>query len=213
MPNDQLRNGADWGDTDQLLRAIVASATKVRRRPIICSIVKCPHCQHEPGETGAFKLHGFRTRQFLVVVRRYVHKVHSLLPRWKCPECRRTFTEYPTFALSHKRYTLPQIANRAFHYLTDDRASYRKSVRLENQPIFHGGEHVASEKADSTLNYTTLAHASLFNWMSSFKVDGNAARESFHPPPSKYQSPERKDVLTESHRFLSSFLRKPQRHV
>jgi len=208
MPNDHARNSAGWGDTDQLLRAIVASATNVRRRPITCSIANCPHCQHEPGPAGAFKLHGFRRRQFLVVVQRYVHKVHSLLPRWRCPDCRRTFTEYPTFAVSHKRYTLTQIANRAFLYLTEARASYRTCVRLANQPIFHGGERIASEKSGPSLDYTTLAHASLFNWMSSFTSDDEATCPGFQPAPRKYMSEERKSVLANSHQVLSKLLHK-----
>ncbi len=207
MPNDHEQNSASWGDTDQLLRAIVASSTNVRRRPITCSMKNCPHCDHAAIRSESFKLHGFRRRVFLVIVQRYVHKVHSRVPRWRCPECRRTFTEYPTFAVCHKRYTLTQIANRVFHYLTDVRASYRNCVRWAGQLIFHGGEQAGPEKSSSSLSDTTLAHVSLFNWISAFMSKDEATSNGFQPAPGKYLSEERKSVLKRSHQVLSQLLR------
>ena len=66
--------------------------------------------------------------RFLVLVGSYVCKVAALLARWRCPHCRRTFTDYPPFACPHKAYTLPQMTERAAKYVSNTATSYRKGV-------------------------------------------------------------------------------------
>jgi hypothetical protein len=115
----------------------------------------CPRCQEH---VESFRLHDTRKRSFFAVVGRLVHKVSSLLTRWRCPLCRHKFTLYPPFALPHKRYVKDVVIDVAQSYLTDDTLSYRKAVRVEGMPIFHGG-------ADGSLDDGVVAHSTLHRWI------------------------------------------------
>ncbi len=100
---------------------------------IECTVGACPHCHRR--QVG-FRRHGVRKRLFLVFAE-VVRRVWSYLPRWKCPSCRHTFTQYPPFALPFKRYVLPFIRERVSAYATDEALTYAKGVEEEGMSICH----------------------------------------------------------------------------
>src|SRR5207302_4564754 len=110
----------------------------VRQKSHECSVTKCRHCGFSPAADRRFSLHARRERVFFVVVGPVVHAIRAWLPRWRCPDCRRTFTEYVSAALTFRRYLLPQIRRCAWNYITQSHVDYRAIVRQSNLPIFHG---------------------------------------------------------------------------
>jgi hypothetical protein len=175
----------------------------VRRRTVTCEATVCCHCgQDVTSNQIAFAFHGTRARRFLVLVGSYVCKVAALLARWRCPHCRRTFTDYPPFACPHKAYTLPQMTEHAAKYVSNTSTSYRKGVCWANLPIFHENGPMEgagpSRRANIASSPATMAHTSLFRWVTSL---GRHARQpeslstDFAPASRKYTSQERRDVL------------------
>ncbi len=126
---------------------------KVLSRAVQTSILICPKCKEEP---GAFKLHEAKDRLFYIVEDNVVRKIWSYLPRWKCPVCKRTFIEYPEFAIPWKNYTKDAIFGFANKYLADEDASYRGVTR--------GGAiiHVDETQIDEV---SGLSHSSLWRWI------------------------------------------------
>lgn len=148
-----------------LVDEIITYSASVRRSNHRCRTTQCPRCgkAHEQGQP--FKRHAFRSRQFLVILDRVVETVDCLLVRWRCPSCRRTFTEYPRFALPHKHYVLPQMADRALRYVEDDGTSYRKGVLDCHLPVFHPEHRWSSVKRNRSPE--VMSHSSLYHWVSS----------------------------------------------
>lgn len=92
---------------------------------------QCPYCQGEP---QFFCLHEKRERQFWVLVVDVVKKIVSLLIRWKCPLCGRTFTEYPEFALAHKRHVKKTVLELSDKYVSDKgkgNVTYQSAVEVD----------------------------------------------------------------------------------
>lgn len=87
---------------------------------------QCPRCKENPGE---FKLHDQRKRKFRVVVEALVKVIITVLIRWKCPLCKKTFSMYPSFAVAHKQYTLPQILEISERYLKQKEVCYEDAPR------------------------------------------------------------------------------------
>jgi hypothetical protein len=183
-----------------LIAEIAAHSTQIRKGNHRCSLSRCPHCNRAPESTLFFRRHGLRQREFLVIEGRYVHAVEGLLARWRCPFCRLTFTEYPSFALPHKRYAVPQIAPKALDYVEENGVSYRKAVLDNCLPIFHwlGPAHDSGVCVDRE---PTLAHTTLYHWVSAL---GNNTRPvppndrlppRFTPVEWKFLTVSRRDVL------------------
>jgi hypothetical protein len=124
------------------------------KKGIECAVAACPRCQDRPGK---FWRHGARLRLFLVFAV-VVLEVKSYLPRWKCPSCRRTFTQYPPFALPFKRYPLPFIRERVSAYVTDEGCTYESGVSDGPGiiPVFHKDPKKAR----------TLRRSTLWRWVS-----------------------------------------------
>lgn len=59
----------------------------------------CPHCAYRRTE-GRFRVHQCRRRFFRAVVEDCVTVFRSWILRLKCPNCGRTFTDYPPFRLA-----------------------------------------------------------------------------------------------------------------
>ena len=143
------------------------------------------------------------SRRFLVLVGLYVCKVPALLARWRCPDCRKTFTDYPSFACPHKAYTLPQMTERAAGYVNNTATSYRKGVCSGNLPIFYAqgpaNTPVQHCYSDAILSRITMAHSSLFHWVTALSRDALRQPEpphtDFAPAPSKYASERRRSIL------------------
>ena len=88
----------------------------------------CPRCHVE---STFFKEHAYRSREFLVIGDMFVQAVSSVLLRFKCPECRKTFTYYPDFALPHKRYTRPTVTHFSRCYVENPEARYEDAAVVD----------------------------------------------------------------------------------
>jgi len=115
--------------------------------------------------------------------------------------CGRTFTEYPPFAVAHKRYALAQLAPRALRYVEDDSISYRKGVLQSYLPVFHWPlDGVTESWSDDT---RALAHSTLYRWVSALGAPSYAIPEglinrsdgAFAPADWKFTTDERRDTL------------------
>jgi len=121
---------------------IEAHRQEVLRGKLTCGVARCPLCDGDP---GTFSLHERRRRGFWVVLERLIQKLVSLLPRWKCPLCRGTFTEYPDFALPHKRYVAPEIQQRSHVYVGQEDATYAKAAQDKEMAVCHEGDEGQSQ--------------------------------------------------------------------
>jgi len=92
------------------------------------NLLPCPQCLVE---STFFKEHAYRDRNFLVIVDMLVKTVLSVLIRFKCPGCGKTFTYYPDFALPHKRYTRQTIAYFSRSYIQDPDVTYQKTAMVD----------------------------------------------------------------------------------
>ena len=137
------------------------------------AVPRLRHCPHPDCSTEhpAFRRHDFWERFFLVVIRNFVHRLRSLLSRWKCPVCKRTLTWYPPFALPHKRYLLGQVLARSPRFLEDESASYRDAVLEQNRPVYYAEdepvltrEPEADEEKDAE-QVRVLTHSTLHRWL------------------------------------------------
>jgi hypothetical protein len=95
---------------------------KVRRGEVIFCPRSCPHCQ---ASADRLKPHAVRHRQFYVIVDQMIQIVIGLLLRWKCSVCKRTFTDYPSFAIPYKRFTVSTILAFAGAYIFRAKMTYR----------------------------------------------------------------------------------------
>jgi hypothetical protein len=177
---------------------------KVLKGLISCILPPCPGCGLE---SDWYKRHEARRRKFHVVIEQIVHVVSGLLIRWKCPVCGKTFTQYPDFALPHKRYTLPTIMDLSSKYTENEAATYRKIVRSA-QPGYHDSER-------------QLEHSTVHRWLTSLSrlkmtlsraADlilqaapcSNACRDAagLSVPPAKHRSAGRKSMLERCRRLF-----------
>ncbi len=162
-------------DGNKLILLIGSHSKCVRNCTITCVTTVCCHCGLDVvGAQTPFAFHGTRPRRFLVLVGSYVCKVAALLARWRCPHCHGTFTDYPPFACPHNAYTLPQMTERAAKYVSNTSTSYRTGVRSANLPSFHEegptDESVPPGRTDVVPSLATMAHTSLFRWVTMLPV-------------------------------------------
>ena len=59
----------------------------------------CPRCRVE---SQLFNIHAYRERRFLIIIEMLIQAVYCSLVRFKCPGCKKTFTNYPDFAIPYK---------------------------------------------------------------------------------------------------------------
>ena len=196
------KNVAAWIGDVRLITVIADHSARVLKGNHRCSLSHCPHCGQAPMPTIFFRRHALRQRHFLVIEGRYVHSVEGFLARWRCPFCRRTFTEYPAFALPYKRYIVFQMAPRSLRYVQDDQISYRKGVLQSYLPIFHRIKPFR-DAASYCTDESVLAHSTLYHWISTLGDSsrltstnrcGQQGRE-FMPAEWKYVTVERRGVL------------------
>ena len=137
---------------------------------------RCPICDAPADGAAFFRRHAIRSRTFWVIVERVVRNIPCSVTRWKCPCCKRTFTWQPPFALPHKRYTRPQMQERAQEYTANDAVDYREAVEQDGMPVCHeataaepipaelpGTCAAAQQKDDGTGRQ--LSHATLHRWI------------------------------------------------
>ena len=113
----------------------------------------CPRCEVD---SGYFKIHAYRERGFLIIVDMFVKGIKSVLVRFRCPGCGKTFTYYPDFALPHKRYTTASITCFSKKYLTTE-DTYEKAVMVNGERGVPGYDD----------GYKTLAPSTVHRWITS----------------------------------------------
>lgn len=177
---------------------------KVRRNAVSCNIGPCQRCGTPSDE---FTRHEVRQRQFYVIVNQFVKIVLGLLLRWKCPECGKTSTDYPEFALPYKRYTVPTILSFSAFYTEDDEMTYQGVNK--KMPV-------AYPDSEKQMSYTSI-YRWITNLGNSSEICRNATDIILQEEPSsnicrdlanicvprkKYRSKERYNILLQCRKFL-----------
>lgn len=111
----------------------------------------CPLCLEQP---DSYKRHDYRKRKFRLVSGDFVKIITSFLIRWKCPICRKPFTDYPSFAIPYKRFTLPDMLILSQKYINHEKLTYRKTV-IQNRI------KIGYEDYDTCF----LSHSSIWRWI------------------------------------------------
>jgi len=130
----------------------------VLRNMIRCDLPSCPLCN---SPSTSFRRHQARPRRFYILCDLLAQVVMCLVIRWKCPGCKKTFTQQPPFALPCKRYTRQIVLDYSGYYLEEEASTYRGTVQEEGMPIFH-----ASTSEEDPINDRSLAHSTLYRWIS-----------------------------------------------
>lgn len=112
------------------LEQIKAYQQKVEKDKITAHhLPPCPRCNLE---SLFFKLHAYRERRFLVIVDMLVKAVFCPLARFRCPDCGKTITSYPDFAIPHKHYTRQTIEGFSRVYVENDQKTYEDAVMTDD---------------------------------------------------------------------------------
>lgn len=129
-----------------------------------CASAECPECELAPDE---FKVHERRRRWFYVIVGAFVERLVSMLVRWECPLCGRTFTQYPPFALPYKRYVRQTVETLSEKYVCEESCTYEESVKVNSQGIGYlpAGRHGGSQQL-GVIDERQLAPSSVWRWLS-----------------------------------------------
>ena len=169
----------------------------------------CPRCFEH---TETFSRHERRVRSFRFIVGSFIHVIKSLLVRWKCPICGKTFTDYPAFALPHKRYVLMDIERLSSSYVENEHQSYRETVCDQQMQMGYQG-------TDSEIDERLLEPSTPWRWISSLGSMNKTLNQAIHlisqkdpksrifrevtpPYPCKYRSLHRKSLLQNTRRLL-----------
>ncbi|MFC1886217.1 DUF6431 domain-containing protein [Thermodesulfobacteriota bacterium] len=188
------------------IQSLIQSHTdKIVSGNIVAPERPCPRCSKKP-ET--YKLHECRKRFFRFVVKNFIHIALTLLARWKCPICRETFTQYPEFALPHKRYVKSDIRGFSKNYIEDEKQTYASVVTHNNGTI--GYQHDDNRPVDRLLNPSTPWR--WINWLGRIANEPLKEMPDLQPPevyPEKYSSLHRKRILQAARALLnlSDYLR------
>jgi len=91
-----------------------------------------PPCSKCELDSEYFKIHAYRERRFLVIVKLIVQAVFCPLIRFACPGCGKTVTNYPDFALPYKHYTCKSITGFAAAYVQSEDITYQQAVMVDN---------------------------------------------------------------------------------
>ncbi len=143
------------------LEKIKAHDEKIKMGNLVCESELCPKCGQKP---EGFKLHEHKNRVQLVIVGVWVRKLITVLLRWKCSICQKTFIDYPDFCLPYKRYTRDEILKLSSKYLEEAQASYEDCVSGENKvPITHEAKETSNESQSEL--YKILEKSTLHRWL------------------------------------------------
>lgn len=207
----------------------VAEQVRAYRQQVLHDRVRppwgqCPLCRARAPEGDWFRRHEARRRWFWVVVGLVVQRLRSLITRWKCVQCGRTFTLYPAFALPHKRYVWPSLRDRVQGYVQEEGLSYRRGVQTAGWPVFHELDEPAESRVEPSGSgppeseperpEPVLAHSTLYRWVTTLGGLSNTVRRASQLirqrdpstslfqecarliiPARKYRSPARRRVL------------------
>lgn len=185
-----------------LVQQVKDNTIKILKGLVNCTYTTCPNCHREPSK---FKRHDARTRIFLILVENVVERVQSLVTRWKCPLCGKTFTLYPDFALPYKRYVLSSIMDICRQYLEEYDQSYRGVVTLNNMEYYY-------EKPFEDGACPVLAHSTPHRWLTSFSgfflTTQNALEHIKQKDPHTGIFREMSELLVPGKKFRSSVRKK-----
>jgi hypothetical protein len=162
----------------------------------------CPRCNLEPGH---FKIHAFRERRFLIIVKMLVEAVYSTLVRFKCTGCGKTFAFYPDFAVPHKHYTRQTVVKFSRSYVQNDKKTYEDSVMtVDGVPTRLG---TGQSLAPSTIHRWISTLAAIFTAYQEAKVEPlhkQASSRLCKTPmrKKKYRTLRRKELLLKCRDFL-----------
>ncbi len=165
----------------------------------------CRHCGAAPPR---FLRNGVRSRRTLHVADGLVHIQTGLLVRWKCPECRQSFTAYPPDVMPFKHFDRPTIRRICRAYLMVHDATYRSCVSEEGMAIAYPDPDPLGRAGDETGTAAFLSHSSLYRWLSSLAQEQTP--ESTRPTPyliatqSKCRSRERAQVIRQCFKILDA---------
>jgi hypothetical protein len=175
------------------LDAIKAHQENVEKDKITSEgLPACPRCQLE---AIFFKIHAYRERRFLVIIKAIVLSVYCTLVRFRCPRCKKTLTHYPDFAMPYKHYTRQPIESFSRTYIEEEHKTYETAVMTE----------------DGTPSYSnsgrSLAGPTIYRWISAIALIFTSGRDRYYDPnfaisKRKYRSPERKENLLKCLNFL-----------
>ena len=90
-----------------------------------------------------------------------VEVIESWRVRFRCRHCLKTFTEYPPFALPHKRFVKQDVLAKALKYLSAERgpncrATYREAVWERRVPLSYAEDQEGRQ----------FRHATVWRWLS-----------------------------------------------
>jgi len=124
---------------------------------------QCRHCKQEVAEED-YKLHDQRSRQFRIVVDALIKIITTILIRWRCPLCKRTFTAYPDFALPYKLYPSTPIAELCENYLEEEMRyedAAKDGLHRISYPEEYGRENGSVEEGHESF----LASSTIWRWI------------------------------------------------
>jgi len=184
------------------LEDIKAYQEKVGKNKIDPSdLARCSQCNLD---SQYFKIHAYRERRFLIVVKMIVEKINCALVRFKCPNCGKTYTWYPDFVMPHKHYTRQTITCFSKSYIENDQKTYETAVVLDDGAPGHLDDK------------RILAGSTIHRWISTLAnliiacqgaVISNQKRPCHNSvtltiPSKKYKSQERKEILLRCRYFF-----------
>jgi hypothetical protein len=132
-----------------------------------------------------------------------------LLIRWKCPVCRRSFSQYPPFAVPFKRFTHETIKSLCLAYLETPGVTYRSAVRDDGMEIAYPECHPHCDSIeDDDAATAVLSHTALYRWISSIGdlATLKPASSDASPPnleSAKYRSATREQTLLQCRNVLN----------
>lgn len=124
----------------------------------VCERGACPGCF----VSSDFARHDCARRQFRIRVfdprvdEFVVEVVRSWRVRFCCRLCQKVFTDYPPFALPHKRFVKQDVLAKALKYLAGQAATYRESVRDKRVPPSYANNNKGRQ----------LSHVTVWRWLS-----------------------------------------------
>ena len=181
-----------------------------------------PQCDRCSVDSAFFKIHAYRDRRFLIIIKMLIKDVLSTLVRFKCPGCGKTFTYYPDFAIPHKHYTRPTILGFAGAYVESEETTYKQAVMVDySVPGYPESETPPNPSTIHPESGKTLASSTVHRWITTLNRLGTTAQKALdlvlqeNPscsvcrdlallsiPRRKYRSPARKERLLSCRRLL-----------
>jgi hypothetical protein len=170
---------------------------------------------YRPPKTPRFAQHQTVPRQFRVAIGDVIQTISSWRVRFRCLDCLRTFTDYPPFALPHKRFVKQVVLEHVKKFLADDQATSQQATWGTLVPLGYESSTDGKQLSGSTVwRWTT--------WLGSLKkVLNQAARlirekdpqddlhRTFYPfPRRKVRQPARLELLQDAARLLFQVLPK-----